>query len=143
MTAMETKKSELIQPFSNGTEHAYWQDVNCESCKKCYQPPIKKGEQQWPSDKTMRQYVRDGRECEMKYVLDISWIEGKMPLDVAERIGYSRDFGLDRKCKEWQDRGNGGNPRRPKAPKPVPDNQMVMPFILEEIGERQNVKVTS
>ena len=94
----------------------------------------------WPCDKTMRRYVRDGRECPMKYALDMAWMDGTMPLDMAERVGYDGNFPA--RCKEWKERGNGGNPRSPRKPKPVPDNQMVMPFIFEEIGEKEPMRVT-
>ena len=142
---METKTPDRITPFSTGTGHAEWQDVNCECCAKCYQPPIRRGEQQWPSDKTMRQYVKDGRECPMKYALDLAWMDGTMPLDMALEVGYNPDGEYPQwpnRCLKWVNRGNGGNPRGPRRPKPVPDNQMVLPFILEEIGEKKNELVT-
>lgn len=126
-------QQETIIPFSTGTGHGMWQDVNCECCSKCYQPPIVDGEPKWPCDKTMRRYVRDGRECPMKYALDMAWMDGRMPLEMAERVGYTREKGFPAKCIMWSDRGGGGNPRGPRRPRPVPDNQMVMAFWVHEI----------
>ncbi len=127
-----------IIPFSTGTGHAEWQDVNCDYCAKSYQPPIRNGYQQWPSDKTMRQYCRDGRECPMKYALDIAWIDGSMPIDMALKVGYKPDGEHPRwpaRCVEWKDRGDGGNPRGPKKPRPVPANQLSMGFEFSEIAQ--------
>jgi hypothetical protein len=133
-----TETAEKITPFSTGTGHAEWQDSNCDCCKKCYQPPVKNGDITWPKDKTMRQYVRDGRECEMKYSLDMAWIDGTMPLEMALKVGYDPDGNYPRwpqRCKEWVDRGNGGNPRGPRRPKPIPDNQMVLGFEFSAIAQ--------
>lgn len=129
------EKEGRIVPFSNGTEHAEWQDANCECCSKCYQPPVRNGYPKWPSDKTMRRHVEEGRECAMKYAIDWSWMDGTMPVEPAEKIGWTREGKFPARCLLWSERGNGGNPRGPRKPKPVPDNQMVLGFEFSEIAQ--------
>lgn len=128
------EKVEMMTPFSNGTEAMCWMERNCDCCALAYHP-TKDGE--WPTDKTMRQYCRDGRECPMKYAIDFAHITGEMPLDMAQRTGYDSlvDPRMPYKCKAWKDRGDGGNPRGPKQPKPIPKNQLVMSFEFSDIAQ--------
>lgn len=137
MMATVKKKEPVVIPFSNGTEAMMWMDNNCDCCARAYHP---RSDGEWPSDKTMRQYCRDGRECPMKYAIDIAHITGEMLLEVAEKVGYADDR-MPVKCKEWKDRGGNGNPRGPATPprksrgKPIPENQMVLGFGFSEIAQ--------
>ena len=128
--AKSKSKEPMIVPFSNGTEAMDWYDRNCENCKHAYLP--KDGE--YPRDKTMRQYVRDGRECPMKYALDWAFVSSELPLEMARRMGYTSGP-MPHTCLKWSDRGNGGNPPGPKRPAPIAPNQMSMNFEFSEIAQ--------
>ena len=130
------EKPAMITPFSNGTEAMMWMEHNCECCAKAYHPPLDKdGWPLWPSDNSMRQYCRDGRECPMNYALEMGQLSGTIPLKKAEAVGYDPETGFPWKCKEWKDRGDGGNPSGPKQPRPVPVNQLSMGFEFSEIAQ--------
>lgn len=130
------EKTEIFRPFSNGTSAMIWYSENCETCKKAYFP--KDGE--YPPDKTMKQYCSTGRECKLKYALDFAFITGEIPMNVAEQIGIE-DGGLKETCMFWSDNEDDGF-KPPKRPKPdrTPDNQLVMPFALDEILQGHKLK---
>jgi hypothetical protein len=122
---------ESFIPFSSGTDASNWYENNCMTCVKAYIPENGK----YPKDKTMKSYCSIGKECRMKYYLDWGFVIGEIPLKQAETIGIENNL-LVKRCREWSDRGNGGNPKGPKRPKPIPNNQMILPFALLEIGEK-------
>lgn len=128
-------KTEMITPFSCGTEAMDWICNNCDQCVKSYRP--KDGI--YPSDKTMKEYIRIGKECQMKYDLDFGFIIGEIPLETAQKIGYNNDS-LSSSCMMFSDDSNDGYkaPRRPK-PDNTPGNQMVMPFIIEGIISKKEL----
>lgn len=132
--AKTKEKPAMMAPFSNGTEAMMWADRNCDCCAKAYHPAV---DGDWPKDSTMRQYCRDGRECPMKYAIDVAHVTGEIPLGMAQRVGYDPAIGprMPSKCKEWKDRGDGGNPSGPKQPRPVPANQLSMGFEFSEIAQ--------
>lgn len=131
-------EKETFRPFSNGSEAMVWYVDNCERCSKAYFP--KDGE--YPSDKTMKQYCSSGRECKLKYAIDFGFVTGEIPLDIAKQIGIDeQNGGLKESCMMFSDNDDDGF-KPPKRPKPdrTPDNQLVMPFLLDEVLENHNVK---
>lgn len=123
-------ESKMIVPFSNGTEAMMWLDHNCDRCVKAFHPDMKKG---WPSEKTLKEYVRIGKYCKLQYDLDIAHITSEIPIETAIQIGME-ECGLKEQCMFYSDNENDGF-NYPKQPKPdnTPNNQLVMPFILDEI----------
>ena len=130
-------KDEMAPAFSSGTGGMNWYLNNCDRCTKAYLP--KDGE--YPSDKTMKQYCRTGKECKLKYHVDLGFILGEIPLCVADQIGHNNGF-LKESCMMFSDNDDDGwtPPKRPK-PDRTPDNQMVLPFELNEILEGHTTKV--
>lgn len=121
-------QEEKFTPFSTGTGAMIWYSNNCDLCKKAYFP--KDGE--YPSDKTMKEYCRIGKECKLKYHIDFGFITGEIPLEIAEQIGISETGGLKESCMFFSDNDNDGF-TPPKRPKPEDPNQLVMPFIIDDI----------
>lgn len=117
-------------PFSNGTEAMMWYGENCDRCVKAFHIGAN-GE--WPQESTLKQYVRLGKYCKLQYWIDVGFIEGTIPDDIAAQIGKDTDYGLKQTCMFFSDNDNDGY-KPPKRPKPEPPNQMVMPFILDEFG---------
>ena len=118
-------------PFSNGTEGMFWESRNCERCSKAWYP--KDGN--WPKESTIREYVRNGKYCKLQYWLHIGWIEGCIPTEIAQQIGVDESKGGLKDCMLYSDNEDDGY-KPPKRPKPdnTPDNQLTMPFYLQEIG---------
>ena len=127
---MEKESDVMFTPFSNGTEAMMWVSNNCDRCTKAFIP--KNGE--YPSDETMKQYISIGKECKLKYHIDYGFITGKIPLIIAKQIGLDEVYGLKESCMFYSDNEDDGF-KYPKKPKPdtTPDNQMVMPFELDNI----------
>lgn len=126
----------MVIPFSSGTEGMSWYSRNCENCKKAYLP--KDGE--YPSNKTMKNYIIIGKECKMKYDIDMAFIISEIPIETANKIGVrhpinegDRSCWLNQTCMHFSDDDNDKY-KSPKRPRPDAPNQMVMPFILDEIG---------
>jgi len=126
------KEKEMMQPFSNGTEAMMWQEQNCERCVRAYWP---KGED-WPKDTTMRHYISIGKECKLKYHIDLGFILGEIPVEIALQIGakeneYSR-LKLPWNCIMFSDDEDDGYhpPKRPKRP-PTPDIRQAHLFPLD------------
>jgi hypothetical protein len=124
---------ETIVPFSSGTEAADWYSENCERCTKAFFP---KEDGNWPSDSTMKKYCSTGKECKLKYYLDLGFITGEIPADIAVQIGYKNETMPD-SCMMYSDNEDDRYqpPKQPRKPKPTGPNQMVMPFIIQEIGQ--------
>lgn len=122
---------EMITPFSNGSEAMDWVGNNCDRCIRAYKP-TKEGE--WPSDKTMRQYCSTGKECKLKYHIDIGFITGEIPLQIGEQIGFRDEHKncLKQTCLLYSDNEDDGFKPKPRPKPDWPLNQMVMPFIIEE-----------
>lgn len=122
------KMDSRITPFSNGTEFMMWLENNCSNCTKSWFP--KDGE--WPKESTLKSYVSCGKYCKMQYHIDLSVIDGSMPLHIAQLIGYNGTF--PSQCMMYSDNKDDGfkYPKRPKGDD-SPDNQFVMPFLVDEI----------
>lgn len=128
---------EPFRPFSNGTEAMIWESENCECCSKAWYPK----DANWPKESTIRQYVRIGKYCKLQYWLHIGWIEGAIPKEIAKQIGLTEKGRLKSQCMFWSDKDDDGF-KYPKKPKPDPtaDNQLTMPFILDEIGVPKTIE---
>src|SRR6185436_2863733 len=125
-------------PFSNGTSAMMWQDENCNQCVKAFYPDEKNG---WPKESTIKQYVRCGKYCKLQYWLDIGWVEGSIPMEIAQQIGLNEDGRLKVSCMFFSDNDDDKYqpPKRPKTD-PTSDNQLTMPFLLQEIGIKEHTK---
>lgn len=110
-------------PFNNGTSSMMWYGENCDRCVKAYKPI--NGE--WAGESTLKDYVRCGKYCKLQYWLDIGFIEGVIPDEIAEQIGKDKDYGLKQTCLLFSDNDNDGY-KPPKRPKPEPPNQLCMPL---------------
>lgn len=114
-------KEEQVIPFSNGTEAMDWTDRNCEQCKN--------------------NPYRYGGKCPVEENFALGFIEGSINLSTAEFIGYTRlnrekngtFVDLKSRCQKFIDRNDEGD--LDNIPDPVPDNQMCLPFELENIEE--------
>ncbi len=124
-------------PFSNGTEAMQWYGENCDRCVKAYHPDPETG---WAKEATLKNYVRCGKYCKLQYWMDVGFIEGTIPDEIAVQIGKGENYGLKQTCMFFSDNDNDGY-KPPKRPKPEPPNQMVMPFILDELGININKEV--
>lgn len=124
------KIEEPFTPFSNGTEAMIWTDHNCDQCTKAWHP----GKEGHPKESTMQHYVRIGKYCKLQYWLDIGWIEGSIPMEIAQQIGLKEDGRLKPQCMFFSDNDDDGY-KPPKQPKgdPTPENQLTMPFIFDEL----------
>lgn len=116
-------------PFSNGTSAMIWYGENCGQCVKSWHPDINKNP---PSYETQKKYVTCGKYCKLQYWIDIGFIEGSIPKEIAEQIGIN-DHGLAH-CRFFSDKDDDRwqPPKRPR-PDSTPDNQLVMPFLLQEM----------
>jgi hypothetical protein len=122
-----------FRPFSNGTEAMMWLDGNCDRCVKAFHPNQDKG---FPKkESTMQKYVTCGKYCKLQYWIDIGFIEGTIPMEIAKQIGLDENGHLKEQCMFFSDNDNDGfkYPKR-TPPDNTPNNQLVMPFILDEIG---------
>lgn len=132
-----TGTKSIIEPthiFSNGTEAEGWYYSNCGECVKAFLP---KGD--YPSEKTMQEYVRCGKYCKLQYWLDIGFAEGVIPKEIAEQIGLKYFnvqvppapagifAGLKDTCMFFSDNDNDRY-KPPKRPKPDVPNQLCMPL---------------
>lgn len=133
-------KERPVSPFSNGTESMIWEAHNCSVCKKAWFP---KGGN-WPSEKTLKQYVSAGKYCRLQYYLDLANIDGLIPADIAREIGVESLTYQDNckahgfctllpQCLKFSDDDNDRF-HYPNRPRPDAPNQLTMPFIIDEIG---------
>lgn len=132
-----TKTNQSFTPFSNGTEAMIWYAHNCDRCVKAYRP---KDPNNWPKDETMRQYISCGKECKFKYHLDWGHITGEIPMRIAEEMGYTEEKCVfPSNCMYFSD-SDDDRYKAPKRPKPdnTPPNQMVMPFMFQELGIQEH-----
>lgn len=123
-----------IIPFSTGTEAINWYANNCEACTKAYFP--KEGKD-YPSDATMRKYCTSGKECKLKYYLDLAFITSELPMKIAAQIGTT-PYGLKENCMLFTDNTDDGY-KASKRPTPdtTPDNQMVLPYAWDDIAQQR------
>jgi hypothetical protein len=149
---MKRCKAEVreIRPFSNGTEAMEWYHENCCQCVRAYFPGEKKnGEQKdYPCQATMERYVRSGKECKLKFYIDLAFISGTIPEPIAEEIGYGPDVEypqyktLPWECKKFSDEDDDRfkpppGPVRPSSPPPGDIRQLsifplTFPFLPSE-----------
>lgn len=127
---METK-TESISPFSNGTEAMCWLDQNCDNCVKAYVP--KNPELGMPDFDTTQRLVNLGRECRLKFAIDLGFITGEIPLEVASVIGYTEEKGFPEQCMMFSDNDDDGYKPNPRKPKDEPPSQFCLPFAINEI----------
>ena len=127
-------------PFSNGTEAMNWYENNCENCVKAYFP---KEDRDYPNDKTMKKYIKSGKECKLKYAIDFGFVSGDIPDEVAILIGKRGEMGLKDSCMLFSDNDDDGYkpPEPPEPPDNTPENQLVMPFEVNRILETESLKV--
>lgn len=136
---METTTQNNIAPFSSGSEAMFWYGENCEKCTKAFFPK-KQGD--WPSDKTMRQYCSTGKECKLKYAIDVSFITAELPLNIALQVGYKEETEeFPDSCMMFSDNDDDRwQPPKRLRPDKTPQNQMVMPFLFDSITQELVVR---
>jgi len=119
---------EMEAPFYCGTQAADWYCNNCDRCVKGHKP----ADGQYPKESTMRKYISIGKECKLKYAIDIGFITGEVEKKIVDQIGRNEHGHIAQTCMLFSDNEDDGY--KPK-PRPKPDkggpNQMVMPFIIE------------
>lgn len=128
----------MISPFSNGSEAMDWVDNNCNRCVKAYRPKV---EGDFPSFKTMQQYCSIGKECKLKFHIDMGFITGEIPVHIGEQIGFSDEHknSLKQTCLLYSDNDDDGYKPKPRPKPDGPLNQMVMPFIIEQTLKQELV----
>jgi|JI9StandDraft_1071089.scaffolds.fasta_scaffold110129_2 hypothetical protein len=127
MTIHELEKDKKEVPFSSGTGAMMWYSNNCERCTRAWF--AKDGN--WPKESTMRDYVSSGKYCILQYFIDLGFAFSEVPTTVIDVIGRNEHGHIKDSCMLFTDDENDGY-KAPKRPKPTPDNQMVLPFILED-----------
>lgn len=137
MKISELEKDEKEVPFSNGTGAMMWYGENCENCKRAWFP--KDGN--WPKESTMRDYVGCGKYCILQYFIDIGFAFSEVPKTVIDVIGRDKNGFISPQCRMFSDDDNDRY-KAPKRPKNDPDNQMVLPFIIEECKINLYAKTT-
>ena len=87
---------QLIEPFSSGSEAMWWMDYNCYQCKKACL---------WDCSVDNHHFekaVKEGKECWMKYDMDLGFVIGEIPLKTFESIkGDQEDIS---RCSKWKPR---------------------------------------
>lgn len=81
-------KTKWITPFANGSEATNYMAFHCDKCSRAYRP--KEGEELPGIDET-KQLIALGKECRMKAYLDLGFITGEIPLEIANEIGYENE----------------------------------------------------
>jgi len=123
--------AKMITPFSCGTEAMDWLCNNCEQCKRAYKP--KPGEEEYPDFDETKKLVEQGKECKLKFDLDFAFVTGEMPEETAKQIGY-KNGRLSWSCMMMiDDDGRGFNYDDIKPIDDIPDNQLCLPFAMDEI----------
>jgi hypothetical protein len=79
-------------------------DQNCDRCVKAFH--VKNGN--WPSERTLKEYVRIGKYCKLQYHLDIAHITSEIPVEIADQIGYNEWGGLKSQCMFFSDNEDDG-----------------------------------
>ena len=131
---MGKQTNEFISPFSSGTEAMCWVDENCDRCVKSFKPS--NGEM--PDYNTTQKLVNLGRECKMKFAIDVGFVTGEIPLEIAQSIGYTEEKGFPSSCLHFSDNDDDGFKTSPRKPKDEPPNQMCLPFVTNEILVNHN-----
>ncbi len=126
-------------PFSNGTQAMNWYCNNCDKCTKSWHPDQNKP---YPKESTIANYVSQGKYCKLQYWIDLGFILGEIPLEIAEQIGFTSKS-YSGSCMMFSDNEDDGY-KPPKRPRPdnTPDNQLVLPFLTNEILENFKHKTT-
>jgi hypothetical protein len=129
-----------VRPFSSGTEAMMWLDHNCDRCVKSFKP-----KHSLPDFKTTQNLVNLGRECRLKYHIDMGFITGDIPEDIAKQVGWTLEKGFPESCMMYSDNDDDGWKPTPRHPDRSPDNQLCFPFILDqfEIKETSLTKESS
>lgn len=86
-----------IDPFSNGTEYMFWTDENCCKCKKAYWAD------EMPDFDETQKLIAEGKECPLKFALELHSVCGGLTREIVDRIGYENDR-LSWDCKEFEER---------------------------------------
>lgn len=109
------------QPYrpSNGSEGDFFME---EYCMRCFH------------ERYLHTMKDNSKKCEI--------LSGMMIYDTAdpeypkELVYDENDNPVCTKWKKWDwDNDGDGRPKSPRRPKDVPDNQMILPFIIEEVRE--------
>lgn len=119
---------QTIRPFSNGTEAMMWYEGNCDHCVKAF---VGKGNP--PDYDTTQKLVNLGRECKIKFAIDLGNISGEVSIEIAEQMGYTKEKGFPWNCLHFSDSDNDRWKPSPRRPKGDNDLQLCMPFAINDI----------
>ncbi|MEE9573009.1 MAG: hypothetical protein V3W20_08180 [Candidatus Neomarinimicrobiota bacterium] len=107
-------KGDKYQP-SNGTEGMYFEEEHCLQCINCDPHPC--GDKQCQIWCNALCYSINDPEYPEEWVYD----DNDKPT-CTNHVKW-----------DWGEDGDPDDPDNPKAPKPVPDNQLFLPFVANEI----------
>jgi hypothetical protein len=120
-------EGETRRPFSNGTEFEIWDGNNCSECASCN--PVRFDD----SSKSER-LAKKGKHCHLECHLAYAYMDkGLVSASILEEIGYrDGDMWMPSKCAKFKPKDDRKGPPKPKRPRPVAPNQLVM-FVLDDI----------
>jgi len=124
-------------PFSSGTQACGWMSRNCDCCVKAFRP---KNPECPPDFNATQKLVNLGIECKYKFDIDVAHITSEVPIATSLSIGGT-DKDFPKQCILWSDNSNDGYKPPPRKPKDAPDNQMCMPFALNEIVPERELEL--
>jgi len=79
----------MIKPFSSALGAMKWYSDNCDECINAYRPNATEDN---PDFVRSEKLVTEGRECPLKYGLDLSLITGELPEYIAAQIGFNKQM---------------------------------------------------
>jgi len=126
-------EGETRRPFSNGSEFYHWDGNNCTECASCN--PIR-----FDDNSKAERLAKKGKHCHMECHLAYAYLmTGQVSLSILEEIGYKDgDIWMPTKCTKFKPMDDRKCPPKPKRPKPVGPNQLVM-FVLDDLGIKNHV----
>lgn len=120
---------QTVRPFSSGSEAMDWQWNNCDRCVRAFKPAEGKN---MPDYSTTQKLVNLGRECTMKYAIDMGYMTGEVSVEIAALVGWTEEKGWPDSCMMFSDDDN--DEWKPAPRKPYgPDEQMCLPFAINDI----------
>ena len=119
-------------PFSNGSDFMYWHDHNCGTCVRAFRPA--KGNQM-PDYNATQKLVNLGRECRMKFALElaIGGGTGEISDDMAALIGWKGTGTWPGQCMMHSDDDNDRWKPGPRKPPPEDDRQIMLFSIVDDV----------
>ena len=120
-------EGETRRPFSNGTEFYIWDGNNCSECASCHPSRMH-------DNLKSERLAKNGKHCHLECHLAYACMDnGLVSVSILEEIGYKEgDVWMPPKCAKFKPMDDRKGPPKPKRPKPIAPNQLVM-FALDGI----------